>query len=188
MGKIISLNLYRHLQNAALWCHVVFQFCVYIISLLMYYLYPDVSEWEKGNKDFVISWNGSTSIVDQNVSVDNVLSNPHRNNGVIKVLNILLSDFASRVSEHSLWCHHGHENTKLKPAQCQHKVNAGSERHICTVWHSAGISGKCRDIGIALSGSPLINRNSAGVHQPSFQQTCTLIQRKHHLIVNRERI
>ena len=173
MGKIISLNLNRHLQNAALWCHVVFQFCVYIISLLMYYLYPDVSKWDKGNKDFVISWNGSTSIVNQNVSADNVLSNPHRNNGVIKVLNILLSGFASRGSEHSLWCHLGHENTKLNSAQCQRKVSVEIETHICTVWHSAGISGKCRDIGIDLNGSPLINRNSAGVHQPSFQQTRT---------------
>ena len=34
------------------------------------------------------TWNGSTSIVDQNVSVDNVLSNPHRNNGASKVLGI----------------------------------------------------------------------------------------------------
>ena len=30
--------------------------CVYVLSLLMYYLYPDVSVWDKGNKDFVISW------------------------------------------------------------------------------------------------------------------------------------
>ena len=28
--------------------------CVYVLSLLMYYLYPDVSVWDKGNKDFVI--------------------------------------------------------------------------------------------------------------------------------------
>ena len=38
------------------------------------------------------TWNGSTSIVDQNVSVVNVLSNPHANNGVSKVLGIMLSD------------------------------------------------------------------------------------------------
>ena len=87
------------------------------------------------------TWNGSTSIVDQNVSVDNVLSNPHRNNGVSKVLGILLSDFVSRGPEHSLWRH-----------QCQRKASAVSGRHICTVWHSAGISGKCRDIGIDISG------------------------------------
>ena len=98
------------------------------------------------------TWNGSTSIVDQNVSVDNVLSNPHRNNGVSKVLGILLSDFVSRGSEHSLWRHHGHENNQLKSAQCQHKASAVSGRHICTVRHSAGISGKCRDIGIDFSG------------------------------------
>ena len=32
--------------------------CVYVLSLSMYYLYPDVSVWDKGNKDFVIrdSW------------------------------------------------------------------------------------------------------------------------------------
>ena len=32
--------------------------CVYVLSLLMYYLYPDVSVWDKGNKGFVIrdSW------------------------------------------------------------------------------------------------------------------------------------
>ena len=98
------------------------------------------------------TWNGSTSIVDQNVSVDNVLSNPHRNNGVSKVLGILLSDFVSRGSEHSLWRHHGHENKQLKSAQCQRKASAVSGRHICTVWHSAGISGKFRDIGIDFSG------------------------------------
>ena len=28
--------------------------CVYVLSLLMYYLYPDVSVWDKGNTDFVI--------------------------------------------------------------------------------------------------------------------------------------
>ena len=39
--------------------------------------------------------NGSTFIVDQNASVDNVLSNPHRNIGVSKVLGIVLSDFVS---------------------------------------------------------------------------------------------
>ena len=93
------------------------------------------------------TWNGSTSIVDQNVSVDNVLSNPHR-----KVLGILLSDFLSRGSEHSLWRHHGLENKQLKSAQCQCKASAVSGSHICTVWHSAGISGKCRDIGIDFSG------------------------------------
>ena len=98
------------------------------------------------------TWNGSTSIVDQNVSVDNVLSNPHRNNGVSKVLSILLSDFLSRGSEHSLWRHHGLENKQLKSAQCQRKASAVSGSHICTVWHSAGISGKCRDIGIDFSG------------------------------------
>ena len=98
------------------------------------------------------TWNGSTSIVDQNVSVDNVLSNPHRNNDVSQVLGILLSDFVSRGSEHSLWRHHGHENKQLKPVQCQRKASAGSGRHICTVWHSAGISGKCRDIGIDFTG------------------------------------
>ena len=38
----------------------------------------------------------------QNVSVDNVLSNPHHNNGVSKVLGILLSDFVSRGSKCSL--------------------------------------------------------------------------------------
>ena len=98
------------------------------------------------------TWNGRTFIVDQNVSVDNVLSYPHRNNGVSKVLDILLSNFVSRGWEHSLWCHHGHENKQLKSAQCQYKANAVSGRHICTVWHSAGISGKCRDIGIDFSG------------------------------------
>ena len=98
------------------------------------------------------TWNGSTSIVDQNVSVDNVLSNPHHNNGVSKVLGILLSDFISRGSEHSLWCHHGHENQQLKSAQCQRKASAISGSHICVVWHSAGISSKCRDIMIDFSG------------------------------------
>ena len=98
------------------------------------------------------TWNGSTSIVDQNGSVSNVLSNPHCNNGVSKVLSILLLDFVSRGSEHSLWCHHSHENKKLKSVQCQHKASAVNGRHICTVWHSAGISGKCRDIGIDFSG------------------------------------
>ena len=62
-------------------------------------------------------WNRSGSIVDQNVSVDNVLSNPHRNNCVSKVLGILLSDFVSRGSECSLWRHHCHENKQLKSAQ-----------------------------------------------------------------------
>ena len=98
------------------------------------------------------TWNGSTSIVDQNVSVDNVLSNPHRNNGVSKVLGIFLSDFVSHGSEQSLWRHHGHENNQLKSARCQRKASPVSGRHICTVWHSAGISGKCRDIGIDFSG------------------------------------
>ena len=87
-----------------------------------------------------------------NVRVDNALSNPLRNNGDSKVLGILLSDFVSRGSEHSLWRHHGHENKQFKSAQCQHKASAVSGRHICTVWHSAGISGKCRDIGIDFSG------------------------------------
>ena len=100
------------------------------------------------------TWNGSTSIVDQNVSVDNVLSNPHHNNGVSKVLGILLSDFVSHGSEHSLWRHHGHENKQFQLAQCQRKASALSGRHNCVVWHSAGISGKCRDIGIDLVGSP----------------------------------
>ena len=95
------------------------------------------------------TWNGSTSIVDQKASVDNVLSNPHRNNGV---LGILLSEFVSRGEEHSLWRHHGHENKQLKSAQCQRKASAVSGRHICTVWHSVGISGKCRDICIDFSG------------------------------------
>ena len=116
------------------------------------------------------AWNGSTSIVDQNVSVDNVLSNPHRNNGVSKVLGILLSDFVSRGSEHSLWRHHGHENKQLKSAQCQRKASAISGGHICTVWHSAGISGKCGDIGIDFSGittwTATINLNNT----ISFQQ------------------
>ena len=97
-------------------------------------------------------WNGSTSIVDQNVSVDNVLSIPHRDNGVSKVLGILLSDFVSRGSKNSLWRHHGHKNKQLKSAQCQRKVSAVSGRYICTVWHSAGILGKCRDIVIDFSG------------------------------------
>ena len=32
--------------------------CVYVLSLLMYYLYPDVPVWDKGNKDFVIRDSG----------------------------------------------------------------------------------------------------------------------------------
>ena len=60
--------------------------------------------------------------------------------------------FVSRGSEHSLWRHHGHENNQLKSAQCQRKASAVSGRHICTVWHSAGILGKCCDIGIDFSG------------------------------------
>ena len=119
-------------------------------------------------------WNGSTSILDQNVSVDNILSNPHCNNGVSKVLGILLSDFVSRGSEHFLWRHHGHENQQLKPAQCQRKVSAVSGRHICMVWHSAGISGKCRDIGIDFSGIAA---------WPSWAQVmaCCLSGTKHYL-------
>ena len=52
------------------------------------------------------TWSGSTFIVEQIFTVDSVLSNPHPNNGVSKVLGILLSDFVSRGS---LWRHHGHE-------------------------------------------------------------------------------
>ena len=48
------------------------------------------------------------------------------NNGVSKVLGILLSDFVSRGSEHSVWRHQGHENKQLKSAQCQRKANAVS--------------------------------------------------------------
>ena len=96
--------------------------------------------------------NGSTSIIDRNVSVDSILSNPHHNNGVSKVLGILLSDFVSRGSEGSLWRHPGHENKQLKSAQCQSKVSVVSGSQICKVRHSAGISGKYRDIGIDFSG------------------------------------
>ena len=36
------------------------------------------------------------------ISVDSVISNPHRNNSVSKVLDILLPDYVSRGSQHSL--------------------------------------------------------------------------------------
>ena len=89
----------------------------------------------------------STFIVDQNV-----LSNALRNNGVSKVLSILLSDFVSRGSERSLWRHHGNENKQLKSAQCQRKVSTISGGQICKVWHLAGISG----ISIMTLGSTLV--------------------------------
>ena len=44
------------------------------------------------------------------------------------------------------------EKKQLKSAQCQHKDSAVGERHIYTVWHSVGSSGKCRDIRIDFSG------------------------------------
>ena len=52
------------------------------------------------------------------------------------------------------------KNKQLKPAQCQCKASALSGRHICTVWHSAGISGKCCDIGINISGIAARSRQS----------------------------
>ena len=60
------------------------------------------------------TWNESTPIVDQNISMHSVLGNPHRNNRIIKVLSILLSDFVSRGSRRSLWRHHWHERKKFE--------------------------------------------------------------------------
>ena len=100
-----------------------------------------------------VKWKNHHS-VDQNVSVSSVLSHPHGNNGVSKVLGILLSDFVSRGPESSLWRHHGHENKQWKSAQCQLKVNAVSRSLIFKVWHSAGISGNCHNIGSTLVGLP----------------------------------
>ena len=78
------------------------------------------------------TWNGSTSIVDKKVSVDSVLSNPHRHNGVSKVIDILLSDFVSRGAQRFLWRHHGHEIKQLKSANASTKsvslLGAKSER------------------------------------------------------------
>ena len=74
---------------------------------------------------------------------------------IVTMVSVKYSVFCFRVSrgsEHSLWRHHGHENKQLKSAQCQRKVSAVSGRHIWTVWHLAGISGKCRDISIDFSG------------------------------------
>ena len=55
MYLIISIVSYFYL---CLCVYIVMPFsvlvCVYVLSLLMYYLYPDVSVWDKGNKDFVI--------------------------------------------------------------------------------------------------------------------------------------
>ena len=55
MYLIISIVSYFYL---CLCVYIVMPFsvlvCVYVLSLLMYYLYPDVSVWDKGNKDFEI--------------------------------------------------------------------------------------------------------------------------------------
>ena len=67
--------------------------CVYVLSLLMYYLYPDVSVWDKGNKDFVIRDSYTTSII----------SNPHIH-PCIKFIGV------NNAPQHSTWQTAQHEN------------------------------------------------------------------------------
>ena len=97
------------------------------------------------------TWNGSISIVDQNISIDRILYRYYKN-VVNKVLNILLSDFVSHGSWCSLWLDHRHANKQFKSPRYECKVSTISVRQICMVWHSVGILSRCRNVGIDFSG------------------------------------
>ena len=108
------------------------------------------------------TWNRSTSIVDQNISVDSDLSNLHCNNGVNKVLDILLSDFVSPLFVMSLWTRRQAVIVSTMSAQCQ-----------CRCWkHSPCISGKCCDIGVAFT--EITTRYCGNYSTSGLSRTCQL--------------